>query len=101
MAFSIYKHRQRGSKLYEITNIKEIIELGQFQLAMKKIHEFIDNYGNDIEVLYLYGKLLRKTGYVEESINSFKKALEVMQEKNTDFYYNATIAELFKVYFIN
>ncbi len=101
MAFSIYKHRQRGSKLYEIASIKEIIELGQFQLAMKKIHEFIDNYGNDIEVLYLYGKLLRKTGYVEESINNFKKALEVMQEKNTDFYYNATIAELFKVYFIN
>ena len=101
MSFSIYKHRQRGSKLYEITNIKEIIELGQFQLAMKKIHEFINNYGNDIEVLYLYGKLLRKTGYVEESIKNFKKALEVMNEKNTDFYYNATIAELFKVYFIN
>ena len=99
MAFSIYKHRQRGSKLYEITNIKEIIELGQFQLAMKKIHEFIDNYGNDIEILYLYGKLLRKTGYVEESINRREsmfqnhfKEIEIIEGKEiTCSYVNKSI----------
>lgn len=96
-----YKYKIRGAKLNEIKNIKEIINQGQFQTAIRKINEFLKTYGDDIEILYLYGKLLRKTDNVEHAISVLKRAKDIINVTEDFSFANAINTELFKVYFIN
>lgn len=93
--------KQRGEKLKLIKSIREIIDNGNFSLAIKQMKFFLENYGEDCEVLYLYGKLLRKTERIHESIAMFKKLLIYQKESKLEQYALAANMELFKVYFIN
>ncbi len=101
MPFEQDKYKLRGEKIKQIQSIREIIDLGQFQLAIKQIRQFLLTYGDDGEVLYIYGKLLRKTGQVREAIMVLKNLINFLHAENSTSYLDASYTELFKVYFIN
>ena len=93
--------KEYNAKHKQLHAIRETIYHGQFQLALKMMNDFMEKYGLDNEILYNYGKILRKTGQVEKAIDTFKLLLNFLKEQEIQQYYDATNTELFKVYFIN
>lgn len=95
------EYKKHVKKIKDIEKIKNRIMEGNFSLALKEIEYFLKDNPDDAEVLYLYGKTLRKSGRVEEAIIALNQFLsKCIREKKTH-YVDATRVELFKVYFIN
>lgn len=101
MYYSEEKLKYQTERMDHIKNIRKLTETGNFSLAVKRINEFFKLYDNDVEVLFIYGKILRKTGHPVEAERIFKQILDILKTINADKFYNSTLTELFKIYFIN
>lgn len=93
------KYKSRRFK--NIESIRKMVESKKYILAIKDIIKFNEEFGYDCQVIYYYGKSLRKTGRVKEAIEVLSNLLEYQDEYNLKQYYFSTKMELFKVYFIN
>ena len=101
MKLNSEKYKQRGEKLKLIRSIREIIDEGQLSLAIRKMKSFMQRYGDDCQIMYLYGKILRKTGEIDEAILILKRLLDYQKGHGYEEYSIAAKKELFKIYFIN
>ena len=95
------KFKNRGEKIKKIKSIKQLIDDGHFELALKEIRNFLDEFGYDCEVMTNYGKMLRKNNQVSEAIQVLNDLINYQEENNIKHSYVAARRELFKVYFIN
>lgn len=94
------KFRQRGVRLNEIANIRNLMNSGQLSLALTKIEHYLKEYGEDSEVLYFYSKLLRKMGRVDEALETLEKIL-LYENQNDNVSGLVVKKEMFRLYFIN
>lgn len=101
MRLNEVKFKNRGVKLKTIISIKKLIDEGQFELALKEIRNFLDEFGFDCEVMTNYGKMLRQNNQVDEAIQVLSDLVDYQEENNIKHSYVAAKRELFKVYFIN
>lgn len=95
------KFKYLSSRLEYIKSIRSLYENTKFSLALKSINEFLTKYGEDVEILYIYGKILRKIGDANKSIDTFKKALSILEISNREDFSSSISTELFKTYYIN
>lgn len=93
--------KERGNRLKIIESIRTIIDQGQFTLAISEMEKYLITYEDDCEILYYYGKMLRKIGRVDEAIATFKRLLKYQKDFNVNSYLDSSKLEFFKVYFIN
>lgn len=101
MRFDAEKFKNRGAKLKKIKSIKKLIDDSQFELALKEIRIFLNEFGFDFEVTANYGKMLRKNHQVSDAIKVLSDLVNYQEENNITHSYVAAKRELFKIYFIN
>lgn len=93
--------KYKKKRIKSIVSIRNLVEAKQYGLALRDIMRFNEQYGYDCQVMYYYGKCLRKTGRVAEAIEVFSNLIKHQNDYNLQQYDFSVKMELFKVYFIN
>lgn len=101
MILSDEQVKYKGKRLKNVESIRNLVESKKYILAIRDIIKFNGEFGYDCQVIYYYGKCLRKTGRVKEAIKVLSDLINYQDEYNQKLYYFPAKMELFKVYFIN
>lgn len=90
----------RFEKLKRIQSIRDAVNDGQFRDVLRELPKLLSGNDNDSELLYIYGKILRKTGQYDTAIEVLER---LVQKDATGFenFHKAAYCELFKLYYIN